>query len=396
MKRRRRVPNPENGTPRPRRMQSARAMRLALREARRASGRTYPNPAVGAVVFRGDRVLGRGRTAPPGGAHAEVAAMAAAARRHGDRALRGASLAVTLEPCCHEGRTGPCTRAIMEAGIRRVAVGHRDPHPLVRGGGIAQLRRSGVEVEEGVLESECREQHRGFLSAVTRGRPFLTLKLATTLDARIATAAGESRWITGPEARAYVHRLREHTDAVLVGSGTALADDPALTARRGARVVHRPLRIVVDSHLRIPIDAKLFSDGYPETTWVFCAKSAAASRRRALDERGVRVDAVAPRADGLPLRTVLRAIARAGPGTLLCEGGGGLGAALVRADLTDELLWIAAPTLLGGDAQPALGALGVGLLARAPELDILRTRRLGRDVLMQARFVRSERGGKST
>ncbi len=322
--------------------------------------------------------------------------MDAALRRHGAGALRGATLAVTLEPCCHEGRTGPCTRAILEAGIRRVVIGHRDPHPLVRGRGIAQLRRRGVVVEVGALEDECREQHRGFLSVVTRARPFLTLKLATTLDARIATSTGESRWITGPEARAYVHRLRTRSDAILVGSGTALADDPALTARRGKQVLHRPLRILVDSRLRIPVNAALFSDGHPDTTWVFCGREAPAARRRALEARGVRVIALALRNGVLPLQTLLRRVARGGPGSLLCEGGSGLAAALIRAGFVDELLWICAPTLLGADAHPALDALGVERLTRAPELEIRRTRRLGRDLLVEARPVRPQRGGEAT
>ncbi len=375
-------------------MQSAHAMRQALREARRVSGRTYPNPAVGAVVFRGDTVLGRGRTAPPGGPHAEVVALGAAARRHGAAALRGASLAVTLEPCCHEGRTGPCTEAILDAGITHVAVGHGDPHPLVDGRGVARLRRRGIRVERGVLERECRAQHRGFLSIVERGRPFLTLKLAGTLDARIATSGGESRWITGPPARAYVHRLRAATDAVLVGSGTARADDPALTARRGGRVVHRPLRILVDSRLRTAPDARLFDDGHPETTWVFCAQSAPAARRRALETRGVRVSALPRRSGGLSLRSVLRAVAREGPGTVLCEGGAGLAAALVGAGLVDELLWFVAPTLLGGDAHPALDALGVTRLRRAPRFEIARTRRLGDDLLIETRPAAPPHGGR--
>ena len=167
-------------------------MRLALREARRASGRTHPNPPVGAVVYRGDRVLGRGRTRPVGGAHAEIVAIDQALRRHGARAVRGASLAVTLEPCAHVGRTGPCADRVIEVGLRRVALGHADPHGAVAGRGVARLRRAGLAVEVGVLEAECREQHRGFLTVCGRGRPFVMLKLASTLDGRIATASGES------------------------------------------------------------------------------------------------------------------------------------------------------------------------------------------------------------
>ena len=358
-------------------------MRAALAQARRASGRTFPNPAVGAVVFRGDRVLGRGFTRPPGGPHAEIVALEGAARRHGRRALRGATIAVTLEPCCHTGRTPPCTEALLDAGIARVLVGHLDPHLEVAGGGIRALRRAGVAVEVGVLEESCRDQHRGFLSCVLRGRPFVTLKLAASLDGRIATAAGESRWISGPEARAYVHRLRAATDAVLVGSGTALADDPALTARRGSRVVQRPVRALVDARLRVPPRAKLFArDGAPR--FVVCASGAPAARRRAIAATGTRVLPIRPRRGKVPLRSALEALAAAGLGTILVEGGGGLSAALLAEGLVDELLWFAAPKLLGSDGRPAIAALDVGRLAAAPSFAISRVRRFGADLLLEA------------
>jgi len=254
-------------------------MRLALAQARRSRGRSFPNPPVGAVVYRGDRILGRGYTRPVGGPHAEVVAIERALRSHGARAVRGASLAVTLEPCCHVGRTAPCAELVLQAGLRRIVVGHIDPHRLVAGRSVRRLRRQGVQVRLGVLEAECREQHRGFLSVCERGRPFVILKLASSLDGRIATASGESRWITGPKARAAVHRLRERVDAVVVGSGTALADDPQLTARRAGRLVHAPVRVLVDSRLRVPPAAKLHR-GEAGQSWVLCASGAASSRRR--------------------------------------------------------------------------------------------------------------------
>lgn len=357
-------------------------MRLALAAARRASGRTFPNPAVGAVVFRGDRVLARGWTRPPGGPHAEIVAIEAARRRHGRSALRGASLAVTLEPCCHHGRTPPCTDALLEAGIARVIVGHRDPHP-VAGGGLARLRRAGVAVEVGVLEDACLEQHRGFLSRLERGRPFVTLKLAASLDGRIATARGESRWITGAAARDWVHRLRAATDAILVGSGTALADDPALTARRGARVVQRPLRILLDSRLRVGTGARLHArDG---ELVVVCAKDAPAARQRARRAAGARLLPIAARRGKIPLAQALEAIAGEGVGSLLVEGGGGLAAALLREGLVDELLWFVAPKLIGGDGLAAVGPLELARLASAPAFAIRRVRRIGEDVLIEAR-----------
>jgi len=359
------------------------AMRLALAQARRASGRTFPNPAVGAVVLRGGRVLGRGFTRPAGGPHAEVVAIEAARRRHGAAALRGAWLAVTLEPCAHVGRTAPCADLVAQVGIARVVVGHVDPHPSVSGRGLRRLRRAGVEVVVGVLERECREQHRGFLSVCERGRPFVLLKLATSLDARIATAAGESRWITGPRARAAGHALRARADAVLVGAGTARADDPALTARRGGRVVRAPVRVVVDSQLRTPPSARLFAGG---GAIALCAAAAPRARRRALEARGVRVVAVPGRPGALDLRRALARLAAEGLTEVLVEGGGRIAASLVRAGLVDELHWLLAPRLLGGDARPALGALGLAALARAPRLGDVRVRRLGDDWYLRGRL----------
>lgn len=360
-------------------MKSEAAMRLALAQARRARGRSFPNPPVGAVVYRGDRVLGRGCTRPVGGAHAEVLAIDRAVARHGARAVRGAALAVTLEPCAHTGRTPPCANRIVESGIARVAVGHGDPHERVAGRGIRRLRRAGVRVEVGVLEAACREQHRGFLSSVLRGRPFVMLKLASSLDGRIATASGESRWITGPESRAAVHRLRSRVDALMVGAATARADDPELTARRGDTVIHWPVRVVVDPSLRVPVSARLYAAPSGEA-WVLCGSRPPTARRRALEAQGAKLFPVRRVGRFLDLRAGLRRLSRAGLSEILVEGGGVLAASLLRAGLVDEVHWFAAPRLLGGDAQPALGALGIGRLARSPQLAELRVKRLGDDV----------------
>jgi diaminohydroxyphosphoribosylaminopyrimidine deaminase/5-amino-6-(5-phosphoribosylamino)uracil reductase len=336
---------------------------------------------VGAVVVRGDRVLGRGYTRPVGGDHAEVVALRAAHRRHGRAAVRGATIAATLEPCAHRGRTGPCADLLIEAGVAKVLVGHRDPHPEVAGRGLRRLRRAGIEVELGVLAADCRRQHRGFLTVLEKNRPFTILKLAGTLDGRIATSDGESRWITGPEARAVVHRLRARVDAVAVGSGTATADDPELTARRGERVVHRPIRVVVDSGLRVAPTSRLYR-GEIGQTWVLCAKSASPTRLRAVAATGAKVLRVplARLRKHLDLRKAMEVLAREGLTEILVEGGGELAAALMRASLVDEVHWFLAPTLLGGDARAALGALAIGRLAQAPQLDDVEVRRVGRDV----------------
>jgi diaminohydroxyphosphoribosylaminopyrimidine deaminase/5-amino-6-(5-phosphoribosylamino)uracil reductase len=366
-------------------------MRLALAQARRARGRTFPNPPVGAVVYRGDRVLGRGHTRPAGGPHAEVVALERAVRRHGASAVRGAAMAVTLEPCSHHGRTPPCAERLVEAGLARVEVGHRDPHPEVAGRGLRRLRRAGVAVQVGVLDAASREQHRGFLSVCERGRPFVLLKLASSLDGRIATASGESRWITGPAARERVHRLRAVVDAILVGSGTALADDPELTARRAGRVVHEPVRVLVDTKLRVRVGARLHG-GAPGRSWVLCSPRAAAARRRALEQAGVRLLPTPVREGRLDLRRALRRLAKEGLTEILVEGGGELGAALLRADLVDELHWFTAPLLLGGDGQPALAGLGISALARAPRLTDVRVRPVGDDVHVVGRLDRGRAG----
>ncbi|MFP8881304.1 MAG: bifunctional diaminohydroxyphosphoribosylaminopyrimidine deaminase/5-amino-6-(5-phosphoribosylamino)uracil reductase RibD [Myxococcota bacterium] len=362
-------------------MKAEAAMRLALRAARTVEGLTYPNPPVGAVVFRGERVLGRGATRPVGGSHAEVVALEAAVRRFGEKSLRGAAMAVTLEPCCHVGRTGPCTGAIVDAGLRRVYVGHTDPHPGVAGRGVRDLRRAGVEVAVGVLENECRNQHRGFLTVCDRGRPFVMLKLASSLDGRIALAGGESRWITGPQARAIGHRLRARSDAILIGSMTAVADDPEFVARRGNRVIARPIRVLVDSRLRVPASAKLYAEG-ADRTWVLCGKSAAASRRNALERTDARVLTIAMRDGHIALKPALALLAREGLTQILVEGGGELAAALLRSKLVDELHWFVAPRILGGDGRASMGALGLARLVRSPEVEA-RVGRAGRDVYIR-------------
>jgi diaminohydroxyphosphoribosylaminopyrimidine deaminase/5-amino-6-(5-phosphoribosylamino)uracil reductase len=290
-------------------------------------------------------------------------------------------MAVTLEPCAHTGRTPPCAPLLIAAGLRRVVVGHRDPHPQVAGRGARQLRAAGVAVEIGVLEDECREQHRGFLSVCERGRPFVSLKLAASLDGRIATSRGESRWISGAASRARVHALRGRADAVMVGSGTALADDPHLSVRRGARVLRRPVRVLVDSQLRVPVNRHLYR-GEADHTWVLCARGAPVKRRQRVAKTGARLLDVASRRGHLDLDRGLRELARAGLTDILVEGGGGLAAALLRGGLVDEIHWFVAPKLIGADGRPSLGPLGLAALAASPRIERVRTRRLGDDVYL--------------
>jgi diaminohydroxyphosphoribosylaminopyrimidine deaminase/5-amino-6-(5-phosphoribosylamino)uracil reductase len=352
-------------------------MRLALREAARARGDTAPNPMVGGVVVRGGRVIAVGHHVRPGRAHGEAVAL----ERAGSRA-RAATLYVNLEPCAHYGRTPPCVDAVLASGVRRVVVALRDPDPRTAGRSFARLRRAGIEVVVGVEADAARELNRGYLSRVERGRPWTTLKLAATLDGRIATASGESRWITGPAARAWVHRLRRASDAIAVGSGTVLADDPALTARRGERIVHRPRRIVIDSRLQTRPRARLLDPADPGGAWILTGPRAPARRRAALEAAGALVLPVRTGASGLDLRAAWRLLASRGVNDLLVEGGGGLAAALLGAGLVDRVALVLAPRLLGADARPAIGPLGIRRLAGAVALRSLEVRRLGSDVLI--------------
>ncbi|MCE2390076.1 MAG: bifunctional diaminohydroxyphosphoribosylaminopyrimidine deaminase/5-amino-6-(5-phosphoribosylamino)uracil reductase RibD [Proteobacteria bacterium] len=358
----------------------ARWMREALGLAARARGRTAPNPLVGALVVRGDRRLASGYHRRAGEAHAEALALERAGR-----AARGATLYVTLEPCAHRGRTPPCVDAVLEARPRRVVVGMRDPDPRTAGRGIARLRRAGIEVAVGVEAEACRDLNRGFVSRLERGRPFTSLKLAASLDGRIATRSGASRWITGPEARAEVHRLRGRVDAIAVGSGTVLADDPELSARRAGRVVHRPRRIVVDSRARTPRTARLLlPEQGSEPAWILTSRDAPRRRRAGLERAGARLIDVGARDGHLNLAAAWRRLARLGVCDLLVEGGGGLAAALLRAKLVDRVHFFTAPLLIGADGAPALDVLGVGALADAVRLGRVRTRRLGADWLVVA------------
>jgi diaminohydroxyphosphoribosylaminopyrimidine deaminase/5-amino-6-(5-phosphoribosylamino)uracil reductase len=362
-------------------------IRLALRAAARGDGRVHPNPSVGAVIYRGDRILGRGTTRPVGGAHAEIVAIEAVRRTHGAQALRRASMAVTLEPCSFVGRTGACTEAILETGLARVVVGCRDPHPKVSGRGIRRLRRRGIEVTTGVLEEACRRQHRGFISVCELGRPFVTLKLATTLDGRIALANGESRWITSLAAREFVHRLRDASDAVMVGSETARMDDPELNVRRRGRVVRTPIRILLDGRLRVAKTARLFDISEEAQTWVVCRKGARGIQRaRASSSRVLEIAAAKNGFVDLP--KAFRRLAKDGLTTILVEGGGRLAAALLRADLVDEVHWILAPTLIGGDGRAGLGPLELDRLADAVSIDPIRVVRRGVDLHVHGRVRR--------
>lgn len=354
-------------------------MRAALALAARRLGETWPNPAVGCVIVSADgRVVGRGATAPGGRPHAETIALAMAGA-----AARGASVYVTLEPCSHVGHTPPCTTALIEAGVGRVVIGLRDPDPRVNGAGIAALAAAGIAVSEGVLRDEAADLLAGFASRIGRGRPLVTLKLATTLDGRIATRSGESQWITGEPARRAAHALRGRHDAVMVGIGTLLADDPRLTCRLPGYRARPLVRIIADSHLRTRLTASVVSTIDLAPVWFLVHDRADAARRRVFADLGARLFPL-PRAEtGIDLAAGLQALGQAGITRLLVEGGAQLAAALLRDDLVDRLAWFHAPSVMGGDGWPAAQGFGAATLAALPRFSRRRVTLLGEDVLSE-------------
>jgi diaminohydroxyphosphoribosylaminopyrimidine deaminase/5-amino-6-(5-phosphoribosylamino)uracil reductase len=358
------------------------AMRRAIARAAEALGVSNPNPAVGAVVLdQLGRVAGEGATAAAGGPHAEVVALSAA----GERA-RGGTVIATLEPCAHRGRTGPCVDAIVEAGVRRVVYAVADPHPVAAGGAV-QLRAAGVDVEAGVLETEARPDLEPWLVGVVRDRPFVTWKYAGSLDGRSAAADGTSRWITGPEARRDVHRLRAMADAVIAGIGTVLTDDASLTVRDWP-ATRQPLRVVVDSDARTPLQARVLDGTAP--TLVAVRADADEARLQLLRDTPAEVVELPGGATGIDLAALLRALREREVIQLLLEGGATLAGSFVRAGLVDRVIGYHAPALLG-DGPQVLTSIGVDTIDAAIRLTLDDVTQLGADVRLIARLQRSAR-----
>jgi len=365
-----------------------RAMRAAIRLARRGIGTTHPNPRVGAVVLRGDAIVGSGYHARAGEPHAEARALDEAGAR-----AEGATLVVTLEPCAHFGRTPPCADRVIAAGIRRIVAGMVDPNPLVDGRGIARLRGAGLDVMVGLLESECRALNPPYLKRLATGLPWVTLKAMVSLDGRIASDSGESRGLGGEEELRLAHRLRAEHDAVLVGIDTVVQDDPLLTVRhtRG----RSPWRIVLDSRLRISDQARLLTS-VEASPLILATISDDAKRRAALEARGARVWTFEPAEDGcVPLVPLLRRIADEGRYALLVEGGRKVHTAFLRAGLADRVAIGIAPLLLGGAAAPSwTGDLGRATVGEAIPLGPLSVRRVGRDLWLEGEIRSSGAPGE--
>lgn len=357
-----------------------RHMQAALCLARRGLGAVWPNPAVGCILVAAgppDRVVGRGWTQPSGRPHAETQAL----DRAGDQA-RGATAYVTLEPCDHQGQTPPCSESLIAAGIGCAVVAAPDPDPRVSGRGIERLKNAGIEVITGVCEDEAVEVNTGYLMRVNHSRPMVTIKVAATLDGRIATRSGDSRWITDVTARAFAHRLRASHDAVMIGSGTAIADDPELTCRLPGLEDRSPVRVVCDGCLRLPLDSRLVFTAEEVSTWLLTIEGGDPQRLRAYRERGVEVVETPPGDTGsVDLNLALREFGRRGLTRVLVEGGAQLAAALVRHDLADRLAWFRSPRLIGGDGIPAIAELGVAQVSESKRFARTGTQDLGADGL---------------
>lgn len=357
----------------------------ALELADLALGRCSPNPAVGAVLVRDGVIVGEGYTQPPGGAHAEVMAL----RQAGEQA-RGAALYVSLEPCCHHGRTPPCTDALIAAGVREVHAAMLDPNPLVNGRGIEALRQAGIAVHLGERAEEAARLNEGFIKYVRTGLPFVTVKYAMTLDGKSATQGGDSRWISSEASRTRVHRLRERADAILTGIGTVLADDPQLTVRLPAEArrpgpPHQPLRVVVDSRGRIPATARLLQDEYAARTIIATTEETATCLRQTLAGTPAEVLPLPAQGGRVDLAALMQELGRRGVLNVLVEAGGTLVAALLEHRLVDRLLVFVAPKISGGACAPSpVGGAGVARMADALAISIDRVERIGSDILIEA------------
>lgn len=346
-------------------------MAAALALGRRGMGRVWPNPAVGCVIVQGGVIVGRACTADGGRPHAETQALAQAGQ-----AAKGATAYVTLEPCAHHGQTPPCAQALIDAGIARVVIAAGDPNPLVAGRGVALLQAAGIAVTTGICEDAANRDHAGFFLTQTAQRPFVTLKLASSIDGRIATAAGESQWITGADARRAVHMMRARHDAVMVGAGTMRADDPGLTVR-GLGITREPVRVVVSRNLNLPHDSQLARSARDIPFWLCHGQGADAAPWVARGAKSLPCTISHGQVDPAD---ALRNLAAQGITRVFCEGGGALAASLLGADLVDQLVVFHAGVAIGAEGTPSLAAMGISKLSAAPRFELQSVAAMGGDV----------------
>ena len=363
-----------------------RFLQLAIIEAKKGMGRTSPNPLVGAIIVKDDKVVAKGYHQQAGLPHAEINALATA----GELA-KGATIYVTLEPCNHTGKTPPCTKAIIKAGITRVVVGMVDPNPLVAGSGCRYLEEQGLEVAGELLVDQCRAINRPFIKHITTGLPWVIMKAGCSIDGKLAVADGRCAWITGSESRLQVQVIRNRVDAILVGIGTALNDDPSLTTRLTEGRGQDPTRIILDKELRLPVTAKIVNQESNNDTWLFCGPDVDDKKVKALTARGCKVWATALGPDGfLSLPAMLKILGDNNKNSLLVEGGSKVHTSFLKAGLVDQVNLFMAPVFMGQESIPVLGNLGLTDVQEAQRFTIDSVKRLGSDIMIDGRMICSQ------
>lgn len=355
-------------------------MQRALDLAALALGRTSPNPVVGAVIVQGDKIVGEGYHQKAGTEHAEIHAL-----RQAGNLARGATVYVTLEPCSHYGKTPPCADALIAAGVSRVVAAVLDPNPLISGQGMEKLKRAGIETQIGVLAEPAQRLNEVFFKYITTDRPFIAMKTAMTLDGKIATFQGNSKWITSAPAREYVHQLRNRYDGIMVGIGTVIADDPRLNTRLNDTDVHDPVRIIIDGELLLPITSQIVKTSRQQRTLVFTSHYAEPDREERLKSYGVEVIRTDGKTDQLDLNRIMHYLGQQGITSVLIEGGAGLNASLWEHGLVDKVYWFIAPKIVGGVKAPGpIAGAGIPVMNEAIELTNMRVEQVGTDLLIEA------------
>ena len=357
-------------------------MRLALDLARKAEGKTSPNPVVGAVVVKSGMIIAKGYHKRAGSPHAEIIAL----RKAGRKSI-GADLYVNLEPCSHHGKTPPCTEAIIAAGIKRVVLGIRDPNRLVRGKGIRFLKKQGIEVDVGILKRDCKEVNETFIKYITTGRPWVILKSALSLDGKVATHAGDSRWISGPKAREYAHQLRNKVDAVLVGAGTVRVDDPRLTVRLNKKGIRNPVRIVVAGKQPIPVSSKIFNNALRERVIYATTISQSLSQKKKLELKGVKLLSMKYKRKKVDLSLLMDKLGEMGITSIMIEGGAEISGDALKEKIVDKVIYFIAPKIIGGKRAPGpVGGQGISKLKDFIQAKDMSVAKLGDDFVIEAKI----------
>jgi len=359
-------------------MMSKKYMRLALELAEKGRGRTSPNPMVGAVIVKKNRIIGQGYHKRAGFPHAEIVAL-----RQAKAEAEGGTIYVNLEPCCHYGKTPPCTDAIIKSRVKKVVIGMKDPNPLVSGKGIKILKKAGIEISDGILEEECRRLNEAYIKFIKSEKPFVTLKVGESIDGKIATRRGESRWITCKKSREFVHKLRNESDAIMVGINTIIKDNPRLTSRLKSIKGKNPKRIIVDSFLKIPLKAKVLNSNDADT-YIVTTKDASKRKRSLLQKKGIKILLINKKQGRVDLQKLMVELGKLNITSLLIEGGGEINASALKEGLVDKAMFFISPIIIGGKEAPSpVGGEGFLFLKDAKSLKNIMVKRVDQDILIE-------------